>query len=168
MREYLKELNVGRKSPNFKALSSEGPIDFHHWSKSKWSILLLAPCQFINEDNPYFMAETKLGLKKLDLQVIALTQSFENSEYWGGSQTKTRIPISFPVIYDVNNMIQQKFDHGFDTNSDEELNRIYILDTNSTVRQIITFKKNIKIDINDLIMVVNSLKTTSCHHLMKT
>lgn len=158
------ELKVGRTCPNFKALTTSGPIDFHKWSEGYWTLLFLRPNKFqFTKTESYHKAALIKRFSNENIRLIAFSNSFQTDKLWGDQPNILTIPLSFPIIYDVNSMIMEKFAHNFN----DHLNRVYILNPFNEVKQIVTFNKDIKIDINDFIMVINSLKATAFHQLVK-
>ncbi len=168
MNEVKKELVVGNKIPDFTALSSVGPLNFKNWVKDHWTILFLKPCSFSNNfDDNLFIAKNRMFLNHKKIRLIAFANSFFESNQWGKNITQTSIPLSNPIIYDIDKMLSKKFTGSENEAYLESMNRFYIVDNNSLIRQIITFQKEVSIDLNDIYMVINSLRDTSFHKVLR-
>jgi len=158
------ELKVGRKCPNFKALTTEGPIDFHNWSRGYWTLLFLRPNKFhFSKTETHKKASLIKRFSEEKIRMISFSNNFQTDLLWGDQPNILTIPLSFPIIYDINSLLMEKFAHNFSNH----LNRVYIINPLNEVKQIVTFNKDIEIDINDFIMVINSLKATAFHQLVK-
>lgn len=168
MKEYTKELRVGRKCPNFKGMTSNGPIDFHFWSRGKWTLLFLKPCAIqVSHSVEEYIPKILQKLNQLEINLIAFSNGDDDNKYWGNEPTRTKIPLSFPIIFDINDMLRSKFSHGFNKSNNNALNRVYILNPKNEVMQIVTYRKEVAIDLNDFIMVIQSLQTTAFHQLIR-
>jgi alkyl hydroperoxide reductase subunit AhpC len=75
--------------------------------------------------------------------------------------------LSNPIIYDIDKMLSKKFTGSENGAYLESMNRFYIVDSNSFIRQIITFQKEVSIDLNDIYMVINSLRDTTFHKVLR-
>lgn len=152
----MKNLNVGRKAPNFKGLSSKGAFDFHNFCKDKWTAFFLSPCNFSNIDDFDAFTNIKMQLYEKDIQFLALSKNFEKRRFWSSYNTRTSFSIGFPTVLDADNQIKSRFSHGFEIDVEDQLNRFYIINPEISVCQIITYRKEVGIDINDIMMVVQS------------
>ncbi len=168
MNGLKKEIVVGNKIPDFTALSSVGPLNFKKWAKDHWTILFLKPCLFSNNfDDDLFIAKNRMFLNHKKIRLISFANSFFESNQWGKNITQTSIPLSNPIIYDIDKMLSKKFTGYENEKYLESMNRFYIVDSDCFVRQIITFQKEVSIDLNDIYMVINSLRDMSFHKVLK-
>src|SRR5690242_21403310 len=97
-------IRLGDIAPNFKAETTEGPIDFHEWKKGKWAVFFSHPKDFtpVCTTELGYTAKLKDELAKRNAVAIALSvDSVEDHKRWSKDIEETQGQrVNFPLIGD--------------------------------------------------------------------
>ena len=97
-------LTIGSEAPDFKAETTEGPIQFHDWMDGKWTILFSHPRNFtpVCTTELGYMAKLKPEFDRRDVKIIGLSvDPLENHTRWAAdiAETQGTAP-NYPLIAD--------------------------------------------------------------------
>src|SRR5687768_5178194 len=97
-------LRIGEVVPNFRAETTEGPIDFHEWIGSSWAILFSHPKDFTPVCTTELgqVAKLKPEFDKRNTKVIGLSiDSVADHMRWASDIADTQgVALNFPLIGD--------------------------------------------------------------------
>src|SRR5690554_3778714 len=97
-------MRIGDTAPNFKAETTEGPIDFHEWIGDKWAVLFSHPKDFtpVCTTELGYMAKIKPEFDKRGVKIIGLSvDPVESHKKWADDirDTQGTAP-NYPMIGD--------------------------------------------------------------------
>lgn len=145
---------IGEKAPSFKALTTQGEIDFPKDYKGKWVILFSHPADFTPVCTTEFMTFATMAeeFKALNTELIGLSIDShfahiawlrtikEKIEYKG----MKNVEVTFPVIADLTMEVAQKFGMIQPKASNTQAVRaVFIIDPEATVRAILYYPMSV-------------------------
>ncbi|KAI0976732.1 mitochondrial peroxiredoxin PRX1 [Xylaria arbuscula] len=168
-------LRLGYVAPNFKADTTNGPIDFHEFVGNNWVVFFSHPEDFTpvctTELGAFAKLEpefTKRGVKLIGLSANTLG-SHEGwikdiDEVTGGK-------VSFPIIADKTRKVAYLYDmidYQDTTNVDEKgiaftIRSVFIIDPNKKIRTILSYPASTGRNSAEVLRIVDSLQTGDKH-----
>ena len=102
-------IKLGDIAPNFKADSTEGPIDFHTWIGDSWTILMSHPADYTPVCTTELgkVANLKSEFDKRSVKAIAISvDPLDSHKGWINDINRTQnANVNFPLIADPDNKI---------------------------------------------------------------
>ena len=107
-------IRIGDQAPNFKANTTEGPIDFHQWAEGSWAVLFSHPKDFtpVCTTELGYMAKLKPEFDKRGVKVIGLSvDPVDKHKQWSNDikETQGHAP-NYPMIGDTDLSISKLYD----------------------------------------------------------
>ena len=150
MNECIERLPlIGDKAPEFKALTTEGTINFPEDYKGKWVLFFSHPSDFTPVCTTEFMTLAKMqdefkamNVELLGLSVdslyshIAWVRTIEKLEWKDMKNTK----IKFPIIADLNTKVSTKY--GMlqpNVSSTQAVRAVFVIDPEGIIRSIVYY-----------------------------
>jgi len=97
-------LRINDTAPNFKAQTTQGPIDFHQWIGDKWAILFSHPKDFtpVCTTELGYMAKIEPEFTKRSAKLIGLSiDAVESHNGWVKDIEETQgATVKYPMIAD--------------------------------------------------------------------
>src|SRR5919112_3583579 len=97
-------IRIGDEAPNFKAQTTEGPIDFHQWIGNSWAVLFSHPkdCTPVCTTELGYMARIKPEFDKRGVKIIGLSvDAVDNHSKWAEDIKETQgFAPNYPMIGD--------------------------------------------------------------------
>ena len=107
-------IRIGDEAPNFKAETTEGPIDFHSWIGDRWAILFSHPKDFtpVCTTELGYMAGLQPEFKKRNCKVIGLSvDPVRDHKAWVGDIAETQgHAVNYPLIGDSDLVVAKLYD----------------------------------------------------------
>ncbi|KAJ1556564.1 hypothetical protein HK096_000173 [Nowakowskiella sp. JEL0078] len=163
-------IRLGDIAPNFKAETTQGPIDFHEYKKDSWTVLFSHPADFTPVCTTELGAVAKLknewdsrGVKVIGLSINEL----KDHEHWIDDINNTQgATVHFPIIADANRqvaLLYDMIDHQDATNVDSKgipltVRSVFIIDPKNVIRLIITYPASVGRNFKEIIRVIDSLQ----------
>ena len=107
-------LRIGDEAPNFRAETTQGPIDFHQWIGDKWAILFSHPKDFtpVCTTELGYVAALKPEFDRRNTKVIGLSvDSVRDHRAWVGDILETQgHAVNYPLIGDSDLVVAKLYD----------------------------------------------------------
>jgi alkyl hydroperoxide reductase subunit AhpC len=107
-------LRIGDEAPNFKAQTTQGPIDFHQWIGNGWAILFSHPKDFtpVCTTELGYMARIKPEFDRRNTKVIGLSvDSVGDHDRWMKDIEETQgARPNYPIIGDADFNVAKLYD----------------------------------------------------------
>lgn len=159
-------IRLGDTAPDFRAETTEGPIQFHEWLGNSWGVLFSHPADFTP------VCTTELGevsrlkpeFDKRNVKVLALSADpVESHHKWiedinETQKTKVNFPIIADPFFEVSNMygmIHPKMSDKFTVRS------TFIIGPDKKVKLMITYPASCGRNFDEILRVIDSLQLTS-------
>ncbi len=166
---------IGDPAPEFRAMTTNGPIDFPADYAGKWVVLFSHPSDFTPVCTSEFMAFQALydELKKIDTELVGLSVGSISSHLaWIDAirDIKWRdwenMEITFPVIDDINMAVAKKYGmihpHASDTHA---VRAVFIIDPNGLIRAILYYPASTGRNFDEIKRMVTALQTTDAFNV---
>jgi len=168
-------LRLGSKAPNFKAETTQGPIDFHEYIGDGWVVLFSHPEDYTPVCTTELGAFAKLQpeFAKRNVKLIGLSaNTIDSHEGWikdideiAGSK------LSFPIIGDKERKVAFTYDmldYQDTTNVDSKgiaftIRSVFVIDPNKTIRTILSYPASTGRNSAEVLRIVDSLQTGDKH-----
>lgn len=162
---------IGDKAPAFKAVTTQGNIDFPHDYKGKWIILFSHPADFTPVCTSEFMAFGKmqqefddlncqlvgLSIDGLSSHIAWLRTIKEKIQYKG----MKNIDVQFPLIDDIKMNVANKYGMVQPNESDTKAVRaVFYIDPAGIIRTIIYYPLNLGRNFAELKRILIGLQTS--------
>lgn len=164
-------LRLGSIAPNFKAETTQGPIDFHEFIGDNWVILFSHPEDYTPVCTTELGAMAKLGpdFAKRGVKPIGLSaNTIESHEGWIKDIAEvTGGNVTFPIIGDKErqvSLLYDMIDQQDATNVDSKgiaftIRSVYFIDPKKTIRTILSYPASTGRNANEILRIIDSLQT---------
>lgn len=165
---------IGDKAPEFKALTTNGKINFPEDYEGKWVLLFSHPSDFTSVCTTEFMTLAamqdefdKLNVSLIGLSVdslyshIAWVRAIENLEWKGMKNLK----IKFPLIADLNTKVATKY--GMlqpNVSSTQAVRAVFVIDPDGIVRSITYYPLTTGRNFDEILRMIKALQKSDAEH----
>ncbi len=163
-------LRLGDPAPNFKASTTEGPIDFYEYLGDSWGVLFSHPADFTP------VCTTELGrtallkheFEKRNVKVLAVSvDPLEKHGLWVKDINETQsCEVDFPIIADENRQVATLYDmiHP-NASATATVRSLFVIGPDKTIKLMITYPASTGRNFFEVLRVIDSLQLTSKHSL---
>ncbi|KAL7897141.1 thioredoxin-like protein [Trichoderma sp. SZMC 28014] len=164
-------LRLGSEAPNFKAETTQGPIDFHEFIGDGWVVFFSHPEDFTPVCTTELGAFAKLQpeFTKRGVKLIGLSANTVDSHQAWISDIKevTGGHVTFPIIGDKSrqvSLLYDMIDHQDATNVDEKgiaftIRSVFFIDPKKKIRTILSYPASTGRNAAEVLRIVDSLQT---------
>src|SRR5688572_18907514 len=161
-------LRLGDDAPNFKAETTEGPIDFYDWKGDSWAVLFSHPKDFtpVCTTELGYTAKLKPEFEKRNVKVIGLSvDSAENHEGWAKDIEETQgQAVNFPMIADSDRKVSDLYDMIHPNASETVTVRsVFVIGPDNKVKLTLTYPASTGRNFDEVLRVIDSLQLTANH-----
>ncbi|HHX99301.1 TPA: peroxiredoxin [Candidatus Dojkabacteria bacterium] len=161
---------IGDKAPEFKAVTTQGDIDFPKQYEGSWVILFSHPADFTPVCTSEFMTFAarenefeELNCKLVGLSVdglyshIAWLRTIKEKMEWNGMKD---VEVTFPLIEDITMEVSKKYGMIQPGESETKAVRaVFFIDPKGIIRTIIYYPQSTGRNFDELLRVLKSLQT---------
>ena len=161
-------IQLGDIAPNFKADSTEGPIDFYEHIGSGWAVLFSHPKDFtpvctteLGEVARLKKEFDKRGVKVLGLSVDAV----KDHKAWAGDIKETQgYALNFPLLADPDRKVSDLYGM-IHPNANDTLTvrSVFVIGPDKKVKLMITYPASTGRNFEEILRVIDSLQLTAKH-----
>ena len=168
-------LRIGDEAPNFKAQTTQGPIDFHQWIGNQWVILFSHPKDFtpVCTTELGYMARIKPEFDRRNTKIIGLSvDSVEDHARWAKDiqETQGTAP-NYPIIGDSDFKVSQLYDMlpasvSGDAKSrtptdNQTVRTVFLIGPDKKVKLILMYPMSTGRNFDEVLRVLDSLQLTA-------
>ena len=161
-------VRLGDVAPDFKALTTEGEINFHDWLGDSWGILFSHPADYtpVCTTELGTVAKYKEEFDKRNVKVVALSvDGLESHRDWINDINETQhTTVNFPIIADEDRKVSELYDM-IHPNADEKftVRSVFVIGVDKKIKLIITYPASTGRNFDELLRVIDSLQLTAYH-----
>ncbi len=159
-------IKLGDVAPNFKADSTEGPIDFHSWIGDNWAILMSHPADYTPVCTTELgkVANLKSEFDKRSVKAIAISvDPLDSHKGWINDINRTQnANVNFPLIADPDNKVADLYDmiHP-NANNTHTVRTLFVIAPDKTVKLTLTYPPSVGRNFTEVLRVIDSLQLTA-------
>ncbi|MFB3389798.1 peroxiredoxin [Flavobacterium sp. LAR06] len=166
----MSTLRLGDLAPDFKAETTNGPIQFHQWLGDSWGILFSHPADFtpvctteLGTVAKYHPEFAKRGTKVIALSVDGLASHLE----WIKDINETQNTIvNFPIIADQSREIAVLYDMIHPNANDKfTVRSVFVIGSDKSIKLILTYPASTGRNFDEILRVVDSLQLTAAYNV---
>jgi alkyl hydroperoxide reductase subunit AhpC len=168
-------LRIGDEAPNFKAETTQGPIDFHQWIGDGYAILFSHPKDFtpVCTTELGYMAKLEPEFKKRNTKVMGLSvDPVDDHKRWARDieETQGKAP-NYPIIGDADlnvaklyDMIHPNATGGKRTAADNATVRsVFVVGPDKKIKLTLTYPMSTGRNFDEVLRVLDSIQLTAKH-----
>ena len=170
-------LRIGDEAPNFKAETTQGPIDFHQWIGNGYAVLFSHPKDFtpVCTTELGTMAKMKTEFDKRNTKIIGLSvDPMDNHSKWVDDIEETQgYAPNFPIISDADFNVSKLYgmlpasttgDPTTRTPADNQTVRnVFIVGPDKKIKLILVYPMTTGRNFDEVLRVIDSLQLTATH-----
>jgi len=158
-------LQIGQVVPDFSAVTTQGPIQFHDWLHGTWAVLFSHPKDFTPVCTTELgeTARLKPEFDKRGVKVIGISvDSLERHQGWDADILETQgHAVNFPMIADPDQSISKLFGMVHpEADPLVTVRTVYIIDPNKKVRLLLVYPPSTGRNFDEILRVIDSLQAT--------
>jgi alkyl hydroperoxide reductase subunit AhpC len=173
--EDVMSLRIGDEAPNFKAETTQGPIDFHQWIGDGYAILFSHPKDFtpVCTTELGYMAKLEPEFKKRNTKVLGLSiDPVDDHKRWAKDieETQGKAP-NYPIIGDADLNVAKMYDMihpnatgGKRTAADNATVRsVFVIGPDKKIKLTLTYPMSTGRNFDEVLRVIDSIQLTAKH-----
>lgn len=160
---------IGQPAPAFKAVTTQGPIDFPAQYKGSWVILFSHPADFTPVCTSEFMTfatlESKFNEANCKLVGLSIDGLFSHIAWLRALKEKIdykgmkNVEVKFPLIEDITMDVARKYGMIQAENATHAVRAVFVIDPKGIIRTIIYYPSSLGRNFDELYRVVIALQT---------
>jgi len=170
-------LRLGSIAPDFRAETTEGPIQFHQWLGDSWGVLFSHPKDFtpVCTTELGYMAKLKPEFDKRNVKIIGLSvDAVDRHSGWANDikETQGTAP-NYPIIGDSDFAVSKLYDmlpedtsgdSGARTAADNQTVRnVFIIGPDKRIKLILVYPMTTGRNFDEVLRVIDSMQLTAKH-----
>ena len=172
-------LTIGGTAPDFRAQTTEGPIDFHEWIEDSWVVIFSHPKDFtpVCTTELGYMAKIKPEFDRRGAKIIGLSvDTVSDHERWAADIKETQgYAPNYPVIGDADFNVAKLYgmlpastsgDAKLRTPADNQTVRnVFVIGPDKKIKMILVYPMTTGRNFDEVLRVIDSLQLTAEHRL---
>ncbi|MCU7547598.1 peroxiredoxin [Chitinophagaceae bacterium LB-8] len=159
-------LRLGDTAPNFKAVTTEGEIDFHEYLGNSWGVLMSHPADFTPVCTTEIGRTSQLHeeFKKRNVKVLVVSvDSVEDHYNWIKDVNETQnTSVQFPLIEDKGRVVSGLYDmiHP-NASATATVRSVFVIGPDKKIKLTITYPASTGRNFVEILRVLDSLQLTA-------
>lgn len=170
-------LRLGSIAPDFRAETTEGPIQFHQWLGDSWGVLFSHPKDFtpVCTTELGYMAKIKPEFDKRNAKIIGLSvDPVDSHSGWANDikETQGTAP-NYPIIGDPDLSVAKLYDMLPEAASgnakdrtpadNQTVRNVFIIGPDKQIKLILVYPMSTGRNFDEVLRVIDSMQLTSRH-----
>ena len=170
-------ITIGSTAPDFKAQTTQGPIQFHEWIGDSWAVLFSHPKDFtpVCTTELGYMARIKGEFDKRNVKIIGLSvDGVANHEKWAEDIRETQgVAPNYPMIGDPTLEISKLYGmlpadagescEGRTAAENQTVRNVYVVGPDKKIKLILVYPMTTGRNFDEVVRVIDSLQLTAKH-----
>jgi thioredoxin-dependent peroxiredoxin len=170
-------IRLGATAPDFKARTTDGPIEFHDWIGDSWAVLFSHPKDFtpVCTTELGYMAKIKHEFDRRGVKIIGLSvDPVDKHEQWADDieETQGSRP-NYPIIGDSDFSVSKLYGMlGADVSGDpadrtaadnQAVRNVFVIGPDKKVKLVLVYPMTTGRNFDEVLRVIDSLQLTATH-----
>ena len=170
-------LRINDTAPNFKAQTTQGPIDFHEWIGDQWAVLFSHPKDFtpVCTTELGYMAKIEPEFTERNAKLMGLrVDPVDNHHRWAADieETQGELPM-YPMIGDhdlavakLYNMLpaeEEGTSEGRTAATNATVRSVFIVGPDKRIKLMLTYPMTTGRNFDEILRVLDSMQLTAKH-----
>ncbi|MGE3065097.1 MAG: peroxiredoxin [Geminicoccaceae bacterium] len=170
-------LQIGSTAPDFKAQTTEGPIQFHDWIGDKWCVLFSHPKDFtpICTTELGYMAKLKPDFESRGVKIIGLSvDPVDRHAKWAEDIKETQgFAPNYPMIGDSDLSVSKLYDmlpastsgssEGRTAADNQTVRNVFVIGPDKKIKLILIYPMTTGRNFDEVLRIIDSLQLTAKH-----
>jgi alkyl hydroperoxide reductase subunit AhpC len=170
-------LRINSVAPDFKADTTQGPIDFHKWIGDGWAILFSHPKDFtpVCTTELGYMAGLKPEFDKRNTKILGLSvDPVANHEKWAKDIEETQgHKVTYPMIGDPELKVAKAYDmlpedagttsEGRTAANNATVRSVFVIGPDKQIKAMLTYPMNTGRNFDEVLRILDSVQLTANH-----
>src|SRR5579871_4659602 len=170
-------LRINDEAPNFKAQTTQGEVDFHHWIGDSWAILFSHPKDFtpVCTTELGYMAGLEPDFKKRNVKIIGLSVDPVSSHAkWALDIEETQgHKVNYPMIGDPELKVAKLYNmlpaeagdscEGRTAADNAAVRTVFVIGPDKKIKLMLSYPMSTGRNFDEVLRVVDSLQLTAKH-----
>lgn len=163
-------LQLGDTAPDFKAQTTEGPIDFYDWAGQSWIVLFSHPKNFtpVCTTELGYTAKLKPEFERRNVKVIGLSvDPLDAHGKWAADIAETQgATLNFPLIADADRKVSDLYGMIHPNASDTlTVRSVFVIGPDRKIKLTLTYPASTGRNFDEILRVIDSLQLTAKHQV---
>lgn len=168
-------IRLNEIAPDFKAETTQGPINFHEWIGNGWAVLFSHPKDFtpVCTTELGYMAKLQPEFAKRNTKIIGLSiDPVENHEKWAADIQETQgHAVNYPMIGDKDLAIAKLYDmlpaeepgtsEGRTAVNNQTVRTVFVVGPDKKVKLMLTYPMTTGRNFDEILRVIDSMQLTA-------
>ena len=170
-------LRINSTAPDFKADTTQGPIEFHKWIGDGWAILFSHPKDFtpVCTTELGYMARIEPEFTRRNTQLIGLSvDPVDNHQRWAADIEETQgAAVKYPMIGDTDLHVAKLYNmlpadeagtsEGRTAVTNATVRSVFIIGPDKKIKLMLTYPMTTGRNVDEILRVLDSLQLTAKH-----
>jgi alkyl hydroperoxide reductase subunit AhpC len=174
IKEGTMSLRINDTAPNFKANTTQGPIDFHEWIGDKWAVLFSHPKDFtpVCTTELGYMARIEPEFTKRNVKLIGLSvDPVDSHSKWLGDIEETQgAKVNYPIIADNDLQVAKLYNmlpadevgaDGRTAANNATVRSVFIVGPDKKIKLMLTYPMTTGRNFDEILRVLDSMQMTA-------
>jgi thioredoxin-dependent peroxiredoxin len=168
-------LRINDTAPNFKAQTTQGPIDFHSWIGDSWAILFSHPKDFtpVCTTELGYMAKVEPEFTKRNAKLIGLSvDPVDSHSRWLGDIEETQgARVNYPIIADSELVVSKAYNmlpaeepgssEGRTAATNQTVRSVFVVGPDKKIKLMLTYPMTTGRNFDEILRVLDSMQLTA-------
>jgi len=170
-------LRINDEAPNFKAETTQGPIDFHEWIGDGWAVLFSHPKDFtpVCTTELGYLAKLEPEFKKRNAKVIGLSvDPVDSHKKWEADIEETQgAAVKYPIIGDSKLEVAKLYDmlpadagntsEGRTPALNQTVRTVFIVGPDRRIKLMLSYPMSTGRNFDEILRALESIQLTARH-----
>lgn len=159
---------IGDQAPNFKANTTQGPIEMEKFAEGKWIVMFSHPADFTpvctTEMSGFALRKSEFDSLNTELLGLSIDSIHSHLGWVNNVHEKTGVYFDFPIIADIDMKVSKLYGMLQPNESETAAVRaVFFIDPTKKIRLIMYYPLNVGRNMDEILRALMALQTSDEH-----